>query len=86
MRNSKSACLFTYVYPLEVGFWVYFLFLILCLPIIVNNNNKYSYWKFINAKFEISMLVYLCIPVGSWLLGLFSIFNTLFTYHCKQQQ
>ena len=48
MRNSKSAYLFTYVlYPLEAGFWVHFEFSLTCLPIFVNNNNEYSYKKFI---------------------------------------
>ena len=32
---------------------------LICLTIFVNNNNKYSYYKCIYAKFEISILVYL---------------------------
>ena len=34
-------------------------FALICLPIFVNNNNKYSYYKFVNAKFVFSILVYL---------------------------
>ena len=32
-------------------------FLLICLPIFVNNNNKYSYSKFVNSKFVFSILV-----------------------------
>ena len=59
MRNSKSAYLFTYNtrWKLTSGFilnfycFVYIFFL--------NNNNKYSYYKLVNAKFVFGILVYL---------------------------
>ena len=60
---------------LEAGFWVHFEFLIFALYIFVNNNKKYSYQKLKNAKFEISILVYLYYPFGSWPLGSLLIFN-----------
>ena len=56
MPNSKLA----YCLPIiPVGSWLLGSFLIfnICLRIFVNNNNKYSYSKLINAKFEISILV-----------------------------
>ena len=51
----KSACLIT-----PFGRWnqVNPTILEICL-LYVNNNNKYSYEKFLDAKFGISMLVYL---------------------------
>ena len=47
-------------YPLKPDFEVHFDYSVFCFPIfVINNFNKYSYYKFINAKFEFSILVYL---------------------------
>ena len=58
MRNSKSAYLFTYNTRLKLasGFILNFEYL---FTYFCKHNNKYSYYKFIYAKFEISILVYL---------------------------
>ena len=36
--------------PLESNLWVHFDYSLICLRILVNNNNKYSYYKFINGN------------------------------------
>ena len=49
--------------PLESNLWVHFEYSSICLRILANNNNKYSYYKFINAKFEISIPVNILYPL-----------------------
>ena len=58
MRNSESAHLFTFINICKQVSRFIFNFRPICL-LYVNNNNKYSYEKYINAKFGISTLVYL---------------------------
>ena len=58
MRNSESAYLFTLINIWKQISRSIFNFYQL-VYFIINNNNKYSYEKFLNAKFGISTLVYL---------------------------
>ena len=75
------------IIPVEPGFEVHFDYSLIFFPIFVNNNNKYSYYKFINAKFEFSILVYLLYPLNlASGFGSFWIFIDLFTYFCKLYQ
>ena len=38
------------IIPVEPGFEVHFDYSLIFFPIFVNNNNKYSYYKFINGN------------------------------------
>ena len=57
MRNSDSAYLFTFINICKQVSRFIFDFRPICL-LYINNNNKYSYEKYINAKFGISTLSY----------------------------